>query len=165
MRKTLLFAALVASLTAFMVSAAGLSAPMASETAAGRTDLYYVCGCGPDCNCNSLSSEPGKCKCGKEMVQMQQQAFTRDGTPWVPMYIEAIDQKKCIGCGRCQKVCGHDVLGMQGLTEDGDVCPINDEEMERLVTFIAAKANCIGCNACARVCASKAMIHLPATAL
>ena len=26
---------------------------------------------------------------------------TRDGTPWEPSYLVAIDGEKCIGCGRC----------------------------------------------------------------
>lgn len=95
----------------------------------------------------------------------QVQAFTRDGTPWTPLYLDAINPQKCIGCGRCQKVCGHDVLGMQGLSEDGEVVPIDDEEMERLVAVVVNKGNCIGCNACARVCGSKgAQVHVAAAA-
>jgi Nif-specific ferredoxin III len=93
------------------------------------------------------------------------QFLTRDGTPWVPLYLDAIDEAKCIGCGRCNKVCGHDVLGMKGLTEDGEECEIDDEEMERIVTTIVNKGKCIGCNACARVCGAKgAQIHVAATA-
>jgi Nif-specific ferredoxin III len=92
------------------------------------------------------------------------QALTRDGTPWVPMYLESIDPEKCIGCGRCQKVCNQGVIGLQGLSEDGDVVEIDDEEMERLVSVVVAKGKCIGCNACARVCSSKAMTHVAADA-
>lgn len=92
--------------------------------------------------------------------------LTRGGTPWVPMYLEEVVESKCIGCGRCNKVCSHGVLGMKGLTEEGEECPIDDEEMERIVTTIVAKENCIGCNACALVCGAKgAQIHVPATAL
>jgi ferredoxin len=40
------------------------------------------------------------------------QALTRDGTPWEPMFLEAIDPESCIGCGRCFKVCA------QGRSED-----------------------------------------------
>jgi Nif-specific ferredoxin III len=91
------------------------------------------------------------------------QFLTRDGAPWVPLYLDAIDEAKCIGCGRCNKVCGRDVLGMKGLTEDGEECEIDDEEMERIVTTIVNKGNCIGCNACARVCGAKgAQIHVAA---
>jgi Nif-specific ferredoxin III len=88
------------------------------------------------------------------------QALRRDGTPWEPMYLEAIDPKACIGCGRCFKVCGHGVLSSRGLTEDGDFCEPDDEEMERLVTVVADKGRCIGCQACARVCAKAAQVHV-----
>jgi len=35
---------------------------------------------------------------------------TRGGKPWSPKFVEAIDVEKCIGCGRCFKVCGYQVL-------------------------------------------------------
>ena len=44
---------------------------------------------------------------------------------------------------------------MKGLTEDGDECEIDDEEMERIVTTIVDKGKCVGCNACAMVCGAK----------
>jgi ferredoxin len=54
---------------------------------------------------------------------------------------------------------------MKGLTEDGEECEIDDEEMERIVTTIVNKGKCIGCNACARVCGAKgAQIHVAAGA-
>ncbi|MDA8098945.1 MAG: 4Fe-4S binding protein, partial [Nitrospiraceae bacterium] len=31
---------------------------------------------------------------------------TRGGKSWTPRFVDAIDQEKCIGCGRCYKVCG-----------------------------------------------------------
>ncbi|MBK8176346.1 MAG: ferredoxin III, nif-specific [Rhodospirillales bacterium] len=96
---------------------------------------------------------------------MEAQPLTRDGTPWVPLYIESVDEEKCIGCGRCQKVCAHGVLDMQGLTEEGETCPVGDEEMERIVTIVVQKGKCIGCNACSMVCGSKAINHIPASAL
>ena len=33
---------------------------------------------------------------------------TRDGTPWEPAYLTAIDGERCIGCGRCYKVCARE---------------------------------------------------------
>ncbi len=30
-------------------------------------DLYYICNCGQDCHCDTISKEPGNCKCGKPM--------------------------------------------------------------------------------------------------
>lgn len=39
--------------------------------------------------------------------------LTRDGTPWSPRYVDRIDGKRCLGCGRCFKVCGQGVLEMK----------------------------------------------------
>ncbi|QLH40007.1 MAG: ferredoxin III, nif-specific [Defluviicoccus sp.] len=83
------------------------------------------------------------------------QFVTRDGSPWVPLYLESINEEKCIGCGRCNKVCSHGVLGVKGLTEENEDCEIDDEEMERMVSTVINKGACIGCNACALVCGAK----------
>ncbi|HUO77047.1 MAG TPA: hypothetical protein VMU21_05655 [Thermodesulfovibrionales bacterium] len=32
-----------------------------------KTNGKYVCGCGPECKCDTISQNPGKCTCGKEM--------------------------------------------------------------------------------------------------
>ena len=32
-----------------------------------RQDVLYYCNCSPDCHCNSVSTKPGDCKCGKPM--------------------------------------------------------------------------------------------------
>lgn len=93
------------------------------------------------------------------------QALSRDGTPWEPKYLESIDPKACIGCGRCFKVCSHGVLASRGLTEEGDFCEPDDEEMERLVTVVADKGKCIGCQACAKVCAKAAQTHVTAVVM
>ena len=45
-------------LAAFMVSA---------KAAEERHDVLYTCDCGPQCKCNSMSTKPGDCKCGKPM--------------------------------------------------------------------------------------------------
>jgi Nif-specific ferredoxin III len=93
------------------------------------------------------------------------QPVTRDGTPWDPRYLEAIDQGMCIGCGRCFKVCDHGVLEMRGLSEDGDVLDADDDDAERMVMTIVAQGKCIGCSACARVCGAKAQRYVAASAL
>ena len=36
--------------------------------AADKSKVYYVCNCKDDCACNTVSKEPGNCKCGKELV-------------------------------------------------------------------------------------------------
>ncbi len=81
----------------------------------------------------------------------------RDGTPWRPLYVEAIDPDVCIGCGRCFKVCVHGVLMLIGLDEDDTVVAADDDEAERRVMTLAEKGRCIGCAACRQVCGSKAL--------
>jgi Nif-specific ferredoxin III len=97
---------------------------------------------------------------------MTYQALTRGGKPWQPLFIRAIDQHACIGCGRCFKVCGFDVLTLMGMTEDGDVVDLDsDEEIEKKVMTIANADNCVGCQACARVCGKSAQSHAAADIL
>lgn len=89
-------------------------------------------------------------------------ALTRGGLTWEPQFLEAIDAEKCIGCGRCYKVCGHDVLGLMALNEDGEfVEDEDDDEIERKVMVITHLENCIGCQACARICPKKCQTHAP----
>ncbi|MEO5374098.1 MAG: ferredoxin III, nif-specific [Alphaproteobacteria bacterium] len=92
-------------------------------------------------------------------------ALTRDGTPWEPRYLEEIDARKCIGCGRCFKVCGQAVMTLMGVTEDGDYLPAgndddeDDDEFERKVMVVTRAGACIGCGACARVCGKACQTH------
>ena len=37
-----------------------------------------------------------------------------DGRSWTPKFVHAINEDKCIGCGRCFRVCGRDVLQLKG---------------------------------------------------
>ena len=41
------------------------------------------------------------------------------GATWVPRFVVGLDAAKCIGCGRCFRVCGRDVLQLVGIGEDG----------------------------------------------
>jgi len=98
-----------------------------------------------------------------EATQMEVQTFTRDGREWVPSYLLAIDPETCIGCGRCFKVCGRDVMTLNGLTEDGDLVGLDDDdEILRKVMTVTDPGACIGCGACARVCGTKCQTHGPA---
>jgi Nif-specific ferredoxin III len=89
-------------------------------------------------------------------------AVTRGGTPYVPEFLVAIDARKCIGCGRCYKVCGRDVMTLKGVDEDGGFVDLDDEdddEVERKVMVLADADACIGCGACARVCPKDCQTH------
>jgi Nif-specific ferredoxin III len=87
---------------------------------------------------------------------------TRDGRIWQPDYLLAIDAKKCIGCGRCFKVCGRDVMTLKGLNEEGELVPLDDEEddeVEKKIMVMNDDGACIGCGACARVCPTNCQTH------
>jgi Nif-specific ferredoxin III len=84
------------------------------------------------------------------------------GKAWVPKFVASIDQEKCIGCGRCFKVCGREVLEMVGIDEDGEYVRLGedgDEEYDRKVMSIAHAENCVGCEACAKICPKKCYTH------
>ena len=34
----------------------------------------YVCDCGPDCKCDTISQNPGNCTCGKKLVEVKAKA-------------------------------------------------------------------------------------------
>lgn len=86
--------------------------------------------------------------------------LTKDKKEWTPQFIVSIDPETCIGCGRCYKVCGFDVLDLKGVTEDGDIVDLDsDEEIEKKVMTVASPENCTGCKACSRVCGKGCQTH------
>lgn len=94
------------------------------------------------------------------------------GELWTPNFVADLNQEKCIGCGRCFKVCSRDVLQLVGIDEDGAVVPLasgddddddDDEEYEKKVMTIAHQENCIGCEACSKICPKKCYTHSPMT--
>ena len=88
------------------------------------------------------------------------QLVTRDGRNWKPAYLLDIDRGKCIGCGRCFKVCGQKVMQLKGVDEEGQLVDLeDDEEVERKVMVVADGGACIGCGACGRVCAKSCQTH------
>ena len=96
--------------------------------------------------------------------------LTRDGSPWSPAYLAAIDPAKCIGCGRCYKVCSREVMHLHGVddagavlgkvTEDDD--DDFDGELDRKIMIVDNSGACIGCGACARVCPKDSQTHVAA---
>ena len=88
-------------------------------------------------------------------------AITRGGTVWTPEFATALDAKKCIGCGRCYKVCTREVLELidrieDDLPEDGDE---DDSESISSVMSLANPMDCTGCGACSRVCPKDCFSH------
>lgn len=89
------------------------------------------------------------------------------GEIWTPNFVAELNQEKCIGCGRCFKVCSRDVLQLVGIDEDGEIVTLSsdgeddDEEYEKKVMTIAHQENCIGCEACSKICPKKCYTHSP----
>ncbi len=86
--------------------------------------------------------------------------LTLGGQTWTPKFVQEINQDKCIGCGRCFKACGRNVLSLRALNEEGEFVDDEDgDEIERKVMTILNAINCIGCQACARVCPKNCYTH------
>ncbi len=91
------------------------------------------------------------------------------GETWTPRFVQHLDDQKCIGCGRCFKVCPRGVLELVGVDEDGErvaLDPDGDEydEYEKKVKTNAHGELSIGCTACSRICPKKCYTHAPAEA-
>jgi Nif-specific ferredoxin III len=87
---------------------------------------------------------------------------TRDGRSWQPEFLLDIDPEKCIGCGRCYKVCGREVMTLKGLNEDGELVALDDDEddeVEKKIMVMNDDGACIGRGACARVCPTNCQTH------
>ncbi|MCS3689181.1 ferredoxin III, nif-specific [Bradyrhizobium elkanii] len=89
---------------------------------------------------------------------------TRDGRDWTPDHLISIDANKCIGCGRCFKVCGRDVMTLRGINESGELVDLDnddddDDEIEKKIMVLNDQGACIGCGACARVCPASCQTH------
>lgn len=91
------------------------------------------------------------------------------GASWTPTFVQSIDEGKCIGCGRCFRVCPRGVLELVGLDDEGGRIALDpdgdeEEEYEKKVMTIAHQELCIGCTACSRICPKKCYTHAAAGA-
>jgi Nif-specific ferredoxin III len=84
-------------------------------------------------------------------------ALTRGGIAWTPTFVVALDQKTCIGCGRCYKVCPRDVFELVDREEDELDEDLDEDQMS--VMSIRNAMDCIGCGACGRVCPKDCHTH------
>ena len=90
--------------------------------------------------------------------------LTRGGTTWVAQFVTALDEGKCIGCGRCFKVCPRDVLtivqrGLDTADLDDDDDDDDDDDGDNAFMTLSNPLDCIGCEACSRVCPKDCFTH------
>jgi len=84
-------------------------------------------------------------------------ALTRGGAAYTPTFITDLNQKTCIGCGRCYKVCPRDVFELVERDEDEIDEDMDDDQMS--VMSLKNMLDCIGCGSCARVCPKSCHTH------
>lgn len=91
---------------------------------------------------------------------------TFGGTVWLPSFVSDLNQRKCIGCGRCYKVCPRDVFNLVDKDDvleaedfDDDYGDFEDDDDNSMVMSIANAADCIGCQACSKVCPKNCFTH------
>ncbi|MBF0295114.1 MAG: ferredoxin III, nif-specific [Magnetococcales bacterium] len=97
--------------------------------------------------------------------------LTRGGAHWTPTFVTTLDGNRCIGCGRCFKVCPRQVFDLKdresvpGLlgSEDGEDDWEEDgfSDDPHMVMIIHNADDCIGCAACSRVCPKRCHKHAP----
>lgn len=90
---------------------------------------------------------------------------TYGGTTWTPSFVTDINQRSCIGCGRCFKVCPRDVFDLVERDEvlaaedfDDDYGDFEDDD-NTMVMSLKNASDCIGCEACSKVCPKDCFTH------
>ena len=87
---------------------------------------------------------------------------TFGGSAWTPNYVSDLNQRTCIGCGRCFKVCPRDVFDLIERDEleefDDDYGDFEDDD-NTMVMSLKNPADCIGCEACSKVCPKDCFSH------
>jgi Nif-specific ferredoxin III len=89
--------------------------------------------------------------------------ITRGGREWTPSFVTALDQKRCIGCGRCFKVCPRNVFELierEAADEDDDDDDGFSDDTS-MVMSLNDPLDCIGCQACSKVCPKDCHSHSP----
>ena len=93
--------------------------------------------------------------------------ITRGGTSWTPAFVIDLNQTRCIGCGRCFKVCPRDVFELidrDDLDLDMELDDADDDDFDEapgMVMNLKDMQDCIGCQACSRVCPKQCLSHEP----
>lgn len=90
--------------------------------------------------------------------------LTRGGVEWIPSFVVSLSQSRCIGCGRCYKVCPRDVFDLvdrEDLDLDDDLDDDGFSDDTSMVMSLKDLLDCIGCQACSRVCPKDCLTHAP----
>lgn len=96
--------------------------------------------------------------------------MTRGGEAWTPAFVTALNQRNCIGCGRCFKVCPREVFELVEREELDEELEADDEFYDddeddgfsddtSMVMNLKNALDCIGCQACSRVCPKNCLSH------
>ena len=90
--------------------------------------------------------------------------MTRGGEEWTPTFVTSLEQSKCIGCGRCFKVCPRDVFELveREISDDDDEFDDYDDGFDDDTSMVMSLLNpldCIGCQACGSVCSKSCLSH------
>jgi Nif-specific ferredoxin III len=81
--------------------------------------------------------------------------LTRGKREWTPKFVTSVDHERCIGCGRCIKICAHGVLAPK---------EVDEEESAKMFAAVESPDDCIGCEACGRTCKKNAFTFEPTLA-
>jgi Nif-specific ferredoxin III len=81
--------------------------------------------------------------------------YTRGKKEYTPRFVKAVDDEKCIGCGRCMKICAHGVLAPK---------EVDEEDSAKMFASVTNPDDCIGCEACGRTCKKGAFSFEPVMA-
>lgn len=94
---------------ALFLASCATTEPAKKEAAASPAkNVLYVCGCGADCKCTSLSTKPGKCGCGKDLQALKTVRVEGNDALLCPCSetckcsVDPKDPTKC-GCGKSLK--------------------------------------------------------------
>jgi Nif-specific ferredoxin III len=88
---------------------------------------------------------------------------TFGGTAWTPAYVNDLNPRTCIGCGRCFKVCPRDVFDLVDRDEvlEAEEFGDDDDDDNTQVMTLKNPDDCIGCEACSKVCPKSCFTHQP----
>ena len=121
------------SLTSILVLACCLSLVSCASTkttaTGAKAGALYLCGCGPDCKCETVALKPGKCGCGKDLVAVH--PLKLDGDSVVACScgagcnctLNAQDSTKC-GCGKPIRKVSLKGSGLYHCACGGDCCVV-----------------------------------------